>query len=174
MSDRLDRVARDCASDVLAYLIRRVVDPQDAADLLGDVFVVLASRPARIPEDVTEARMWVFGIARRLLLAHRRRAHSQLIEAQTLRGLLLAENTQGHEDDADRLFVRDVVAALPARQREVVTLVHWDGFTLADAAAHLGIRASTARTIYQRARESLRVVLSDTAEPVASTVPNER
>ncbi len=173
MSDRLDRLVRDCAPDVLAYLVRRLVDPEDAADLLGDVFVALASRPARIPEDATEARMWAFGIARRVLVAHRRRAHTELVGAETLRGLLLADNAQGHDDDADRLFVRDVVDALPPRQREVVILVHWDGFTLADAAKHLGIRASTARTLYQRARETLRVGLSEPTEPITSGLPNE-
>ncbi len=173
MNDRLDRLVRNCAPDVLAYLVRRVVDAEDAADLLGDVFVALASRPARIPEDATEARMWAFGVARRVFLAHRRRAHTELVEAETLRGLLLAENAQGHDDDVDRLFARDAVDALPPRQREVVILVHWDGFTLADAAKHLGIRASTARALYQRARESLRVGLSEPSKSMSSMLPDE-
>ena len=42
-------------------------------------------------------------------------------------------------------------------------LVHWDGFTLADAAGLLGLNASTARSRYAAARQTLKEALSDAA-----------
>lgn len=39
--------------------------------------------------------------------------------------------------------------------RELVTLVHWDGLTLAQAASLIGMNPSTARTRYARAKERL-------------------
>ncbi|MBN0038924.1 hypothetical protein JN535_01895 [Cellulosimicrobium cellulans] len=58
--------------------------------------------------------------------------------------------------------MRAAVVQLPARQRELVRLVHWDGFTLAQAAEVAGIRASTARTHYARARVALETQLRQT------------
>ena len=51
-----------------------------------------------------------------------------------------------------------------------MTLIHWDTFTLAQAAALLGLNASTARTCYARARNRLAVELSQESQaaPTAS------
>jgi DNA-directed RNA polymerase specialized sigma24 family protein len=46
----------------------------------------------------------------------------------------------------------------------VVRLVHWDGFTLGEAAALEGIPASTARSRYARAKRELAVALGLPAE----------
>lgn len=56
--------------------------------------------------------------------------------------------------------VRDAIARLEPDLAELVRLVHWDGFSLADAAELLGIPASTARGRYQRAKSELRAALS--------------
>jgi RNA polymerase sigma-70 factor (ECF subfamily) len=61
--------------------------------------------------------------------------------------------------------VRDAISALHPDLAELVRLVHWDGFSLADAAAVVGIPASTARGRYQRAKDELRVALAAPAEP---------
>ena len=46
-------------------------------------------------------------------------------------------------------------------------LIHWDGFSVAEAAEILGLNASTARGRYAAAREQLRQAL---AEPAAAKV----
>jgi RNA polymerase sigma-70 factor (ECF subfamily) len=56
--------------------------------------------------------------------------------------------------------VRDAIARLQPDLAEIVRLVHWDGFSLTDAAEIVGIPASTARGRYLRAKEELRVALS--------------
>lgn len=43
-------------------------------------------------------------------------------------------------------------------------LVHWDGFTLGEAAAHVRVSESTMRTHYQRARTALALTLTETHE----------
>ncbi|MFT4052073.1 sigma factor-like helix-turn-helix DNA-binding protein [Microbacterium sp.] len=62
---------------------------------------------------------------------------------------------QEHVPDRDdgRDLVRMEVSRLPGRQREIVILVHGDRFPLVDAAGYFGIRPTTARTRYQRARD---------------------
>ncbi|WP_241982916.1 sigma factor-like helix-turn-helix DNA-binding protein [Cryobacterium sp. TMT1-2-1] len=48
------------------------------------------------------------------------------------------------------------LAALSPRDQELVTLVVWEGPTIAQAATVLGIRADAARARYSRARRTLR------------------
>lgn len=57
--------------------------------------------------------------------------------------------------------VRDAVARLAPEHRELVELVHWEGFSIADAGAVLGLNASTARSQYSAARQKLRLALRD-------------
>lgn len=51
--------------------------------------------------------------------------------------------------------VRQALGALDQRSREVVTLVHWDGFAIAYAARLLSMNESTARTRHARALRRL-------------------
>lgn len=55
--------------------------------------------------------------------------------------------------------VRDAMARLKPELAEIVQLVHWDGFTLAEAAGIVGIPAATARSRYARAKDDLRAAL---------------
>jgi RNA polymerase sigma-70 factor (ECF subfamily) len=57
--------------------------------------------------------------------------------------------------------VRRAVGRLDERSRELVILVHWDGFSIAQAARLLSMNASTARTRYGRALHRLRRDLDD-------------
>ena len=47
---------------------------------------------------------------------------------------------------------------------ELVRLIHWDRFTLTQAARLLGVPASTLSSRYQRAADQLRVALAPVAQ----------
>ena len=49
----------------------------------------------------------------------------------------------------------EAIDRLPSEQAELVRLIHWEGFTVVEAAGVLGISESTARGRYQRARANL-------------------
>ena len=57
--------------------------------------------------------------------------------------------------------MRDAVARLPKAQRDLVTLIHWEGFAILEAAQILGLNPSTARSRYSTARASLRAALTE-------------
>jgi RNA polymerase sigma-70 factor (ECF subfamily) len=125
----------------------------DAADLLGDTLLVAWRRVRDIPTDPQRARMWLFVVARNVLAnADRGRRRRERLAAK-LGEELLARPLPPPDEDA--LAVREAVAALPPDLRELVRLVHWDGFSLAEAAKLTGTSASTARTRYSRARSLL-------------------
>lgn len=157
LQDWIEGVVDDNANDVLRYLRRRVSQPEDAADLLGRVLLALWENAAKVPRNDTDARMWCFGIARNILREHRRHTAKHLGLADELRDRLRSSPSQ--ETSAEHAAevsmraaeVRAAVASLDARSRELITLVHWDGFSIAAAARLLSLNESSARTRYGRA-----------------------
>lgn len=153
----IEVVVDENADDLLRYLQRRVEQPEDAADLLGRALLALWENGAKIPTSDTEARMWCFGIARNIVREHYRHTTRRLDLANRLRDYLL--DTASHDNAADMAAeansranaVRAAVRALDKKSRELVMLVHWDGFTIAEAARVLAINESTARTRHSRA-----------------------
>jgi RNA polymerase sigma-70 factor, ECF subfamily len=145
--------------DLLAYLQRRMDHPEDAADALGDLLVVVWRRRAAMPADPLEARLWLFGVAANTLQNHRRshRRHSDAV-ARLRNEILTTKPTICHDAD-DAVEVRGAVEKLPSREREPIRLIHWEGFTVAEAARVSGINESTARSRYASARSRLRTIL---------------
>ncbi|UJP10342.1 sigma-70 family RNA polymerase sigma factor [Microbacterium sp. KUDC0406] len=167
MSDEhITGVIRDNGSDLLGYFLRRVQDPEQAADLLADLFVVIWRRRKVVPTTSEDARKWCFGVARNVLREHHRGRTRRNDLADALRDHLetiVADPARVAEDGERDAAVRAAVRSLDARSRELVVLLHWDGFTIADAAAHLGMNPSTARTRYARARTRLAQLLTEGA-----------
>ncbi|WP_101525853.1 RNA polymerase sigma factor [Nocardioides houyundeii] len=148
---------RDASKDLLAYFVRRVTTPEDAADLLGETMLTAWSRIDKLPETPERQRMWLFVIAAHTLSNHRRTAQRRLGLTERLRTVL--STAAGPADTEGSYAVRDAVLRLHEAQRELVMLVHWEGFTLVEAAELLGLNASTARSRYAAARAALREAL---------------
>lgn len=89
-----------------------------------------------------------------MLANHRRGSGRRIALADRLR-TQIAGAVAEHPDPAETAEVRDAVAALPADRRELVVLVHRDGFSITEAAQLLDVNPSTARTRYGAARERL-------------------
>lgn len=155
------------APALLAYLTRRVSDPADAADLLGDVLVVVWRRIDSMPFEPEQARMWMFGIARKTLAGGHRAARRHQALTDRLRHEITTTNsaadlTGGTARDlvdprAERLT--QALSQLSHADQEILSLVHWDFFTLTEAGQHLRLRPSTTRSRYHRARIRLTQVL---------------
>ena len=141
-----------CSPDLLAYFERRTASA-DAADLLSETMLTAWRRIDDLPKDDIEARMWLFGVARRILANAERAAVRRWKLAERLRGHL-ATHPHTH-DDAQAIDVRDAVRRLPDDLRDLIGLVHWEGFTLEEAARIIGIPPSTARGRYRNARRRL-------------------
>ncbi|WP_354574653.1 RNA polymerase sigma factor [Frigoribacterium sp. UYMn621] len=164
---RVETLVRAEAGNLLAYFSRRVSPQADAADLLGDTLLVLWRRARSIPENDDEGRMWMFGIARNVLATHRRGLSRRLALADRLRDEMSILPSSGALDGTpqaapgdDRLeAVVSAMAELSASDREIIMLVHFDGFTLVVAGRLLHLRATAARSRYHRARNRLREIV---------------
>lgn len=138
---------------LLAYFARRVDTNADAEDCLSETLVVLWRRRADIPGDLTNLRPYAFGVARLVLSNHRRstRRHSSLYSALTQH--LTFEQPP---DSSAGETVRDALQSLTEPDRELLTLVHWDGLTIVAAGAALGLSPSAAQKRHTRAIARLR------------------
>lgn len=156
--DAVERVLADAAPALLGFFLRRVEPAEDAADLLSETLAAAWRASRRMPRDPEAARMWCFGVAKNVLRNHERGRRRRDTLADRLRGSIAVAAAPAFSDE--ELDLRTAVAALPDELRELVRLVHWDGFTVAEAAGLLGIPASTARSQHVRAKALLRAALA--------------
>lgn len=142
---------------LLGYFLRRVEEPADAADLLSEVFLVAWRRRSDLPDD---AHLWLFGVARKVLAAHRRRGHAQRDLANRLRNAVVEQYAPEEGD----LYVRQVLDRLPTRDRDVMELAVYERLTPTEIASVLGDRPGTIRVRMHRARQRLQKELGEDPE----------
>lgn len=71
--------------------------------------------------------------------------------------MLAARDSEAHGGAGE---LDDIVTALPDRQRTVVRLRYWEGFSEAEIAKVLGCRPGTVKSLASRARDQLAAALS--------------
>lgn len=143
--------------DLLGF-VRRRVHATHAEDVVGEVMLVAWRRLDDVPADLSAARAWLFGVARKTLQNTRRRDNRHDAVA-----VLLAEVRHGPADAGqhpDLVAHRvDIAAAWPllsALHQEAIALSVLDGLTAPEAAAVLGISSTAFRLRLSRARRTLR------------------
>ncbi|WP_157548764.1 RNA polymerase sigma factor [Nonomuraea candida] len=148
-------------ADILAYIRRRTASHDDTADALAETFATAWRRLDDVPQGHA-ARLWLFGVARRVL-ANGRRAETRRGELVERLGRQLAGWAEqagphggpqgGHGGDHDG--VREAFARLTPDDREVLALAGWEGLGSDEIAMVLGCSRNAARLRLHRARKRL-------------------
>lgn len=149
-----EQLFRETREDLLAYLVRRSPRAEDAADTLAETYLIAWRRFDAIPPG-DAARLWLFGVARNLLMKGATRHRVQDALAERLAGELRAGAPEPI-DDARSEALRVAVAALPASQREVILLTAWEGLTPKQIATVTGAPVNVVRVRLHRARNRLK------------------
>lgn len=173
---RFENVYGETRVPILGYLVRRTANPDDAADLLAEVYLIAWRRIDDLPPG-DEARLWLFGVARRVLANHHRRMRTETGLALALRDeLRFIGRDSADAGDSQAEAVRAALAELGSRDRELLTLSAWEGLTPVEMAKMLGRPAGLVRVQLHRARNRLRGSIAD--RPVGDTalglVPDRR
>jgi RNA polymerase sigma factor (sigma-70 family) len=154
---------RTAGTAVLGYALRRSDSREDALDLVAETFAVAWRRRIDMPVDPEEVRPWLFGIARRCLAnalrSSQRAGRLGARLAESLADASVPDPSALHEERAETRLVHEALGQLSPDDRELVTLIAWEGLTPAQAATALGLSAGTARVRLHRARTRLRAVL---------------
>jgi RNA polymerase sigma-70 factor (ECF subfamily) len=149
---------------LLAYAVRRLERTQDAADVVAETFLVAWRRCGDMP-DGDETRLWLYGVARRVLANQQRSVRRRERLGARLRERLAAVADPANEV-SQQVTVRAALARLGDLDREVLRLTVWEGLEPREVAEVLGIGAAAVRTRLSRARARLRELLgNDFREP---------
>jgi len=157
---RFSRLYREQGRAILAYALRRVADPEDAADVVAETFLVAWRRFDDVPLG-GGARLWLYGVAR-LVLTNLQRSERR----RTRLGARLAETLRTEIDthpapQGEAAEVLRAMSELGADDRELLMLVSWEELTPAEAARVLDLSALATRSRLHRARRRLRAVLEE-------------
>jgi RNA polymerase sigma-70 factor (ECF subfamily) len=150
----------DTRADLLAYVVRRSRSAEDAADVLAEAYLVAWQKLDAIPTG-EGARLWLFAVARNLLLRGASRDHSRhaLVERLAIE-LRSAHPAQAPIEDERSAALRAALAALSEAEREIVLLTAWEGLTPKQIAAVTGTPVNLVRVRLHRARTRLKHALA--------------
>jgi RNA polymerase sigma-70 factor (ECF subfamily) len=153
-------VVRRHGQSVHGYLFRRS-DRQTADELLGEVWLRAFRFRHSYDQEWSNARPWLYGIARNVLRAHWRGAadHVGLIES---RHDPWPDTDDRLDAGRQRTVLRDALRELHPEDREVLLLVAWEHLSPAEVALSLSIPQGTARWRLHRARTLLKERLGET------------
>jgi RNA polymerase sigma factor (sigma-70 family) len=143
------------AGAVLAYARRRT-SPANADDVMAEVFLTAWRRLADVPRD---ERIWLLGVARRVLANQRRGQTRQRALRERLEPQLPWSSPPADRDPPDQRVLR-ALAGLREDDREALLLLGWEELSHAEAARVLGIRARTFSVRAHRARRRLALALA--------------
>jgi RNA polymerase sigma-70 factor (ECF subfamily) len=148
---------RDHARELLGYALRRSADPDDAADVVAETFLIAWRRLAEVPHG-DEARLWLYGTARHVLANQGRGARRRDRLTERLRDELRRQ-LPAHRAQEGSAFL-EALAGLAEADQELLMLIGWEELAPTQAAKALGISPLAARTRLHRARRRLRARLA--------------
>ncbi len=157
--DELYRSSRD---DVFAYVAGMLRDRSAAEDITMQAFERAYRRRRSFNPKRGSRRAWLFGIARNAALdeLRRRQRHTALaVEPEDKAAAGAAEDAA--EAALRRSTVREAIARLRPRDRELIALKYFAGLDNSEIAVVVGISESNAGTRLHRVIEKLREECDD-------------
>ena len=145
--------------DLFEYAIRRVPDPEDAAEVVEETFLVAWRRLADVP-DGCEARLWLYGVARHAL-ANQRRGERRRAHLADRLAIELSNRLSYPPPGPEALAMLAALKQLDADDREVLLLAGWEELEPREIARVLEISTVACRSRLLRARRRLYRVLAD-------------
>jgi RNA polymerase sigma-70 factor (ECF subfamily) len=144
---------------LLAFVANRVDRPEDAEDIVQEVFVKIGKGVGGL-RDGDRVEAWIYQVTRNAIADHYRavareeRAGRRLVSDRSS-----AVSGAGDESVSLAGCLSPMLAQLPPHYREAIILVEYDGLTQTAAAHRIGISVSGMKSRVQRARAQLHELL---------------
>lgn len=164
---------------LLAYALRRTSCRSDAEDVVGETFTVAWRRVDKLPVDEEGQRLWLYGIARRILSnQHRSNSRDRRLndKAQALEPVESPAADAGVEDDSDVATALDVLTQLGDADRELVALAFWEELSSTQIAKVVGTSTANVSVRLHRAKKRLEKLYQQSVQetPTAGHVSSRR
>jgi RNA polymerase sigma factor (sigma-70 family) len=170
--DQFEAVYRELYAPICGYALRRVREPEDAAEAIAETFATLWRRFDACPRGA-DLRPWLFGVARRVIANQRRGERRRTALGQRLAESFDAAAFELLDPTEDASELGRAFAALNDSDRELLSLVAWEGLTREEIAVALGTNRAAVRLRLHRARKRLRDALPPTQTRFAGGTEHE-
>ena len=144
--------------DLTRFAARRV-GAETASDVVAEVFLIAWRR--RADYSPGEARLWLFGVAHKVIANELRTQGRKTRLAEKLQQTSSGESDDPSEAAATAMYVRSVLAMLPWHEQEALRLTQWESLSTAEAATVMGCSQAAFRVRQHRARRPLAALLTD-------------
>jgi RNA polymerase sigma-70 factor, ECF subfamily len=149
------------AGPLFVYALRRLGDRGTAEEVVQDTLVQAWRAADRYDPARGSHAAWLFTIARNLVIDRHRRAAARPRPAAYASGDP-EPLTDGEVDRAIEAWqLADGLARLSAEHREAIVLIHYQGYSVADAAARLGVPPGTVKSRVYYGLRALRLQLEE-------------
>lgn len=153
-AEKRDAIYRDCYPKVSRYIAARVHNPQEAEDLVSEVFLKVYQKLESFDETKSSVSTWVYAITKNTVIDYYRtnRFHSELAET-----LPAADDLEGdlcHEDTLNTLAA--ALSSLDERQRDIIILRYYRGLSLKEIAQRMALSYSYIKLLHTSALGTLK------------------
>lgn len=149
----------------IRYAERRLCSRADAEEAVDDAFEQLArSWPEILAGENPAAYAWQVVSNRVTDCARARRRRTSLADTMAFETLALRNSPSPIEELESNLCLFQAVTRLAQRQQDVFVLLHCEGYSTAEVAAHLGITEAGVRSTDRYAKRRLRELLAPPAD----------
>ena len=137
---------------VRAYVRGKIQDPHDVEDLVSAVFMKIVQKLDSYDPAKASVSTWVYTITQNTVTDHFRTRRTMV----AMEDYMLDEHPETLTDDAlDSLA--DALLTLREKERDLIVLHYYTGYTLKTVAEMMGMSYINAKVIHKKALESLRV-----------------
>jgi RNA polymerase sigma-70 factor (ECF subfamily) len=158
-----DSLYRECRDDVFAYVAGLLRDRSAAEDVTAQAFERAFRKRRSFDARRGSGRAWLFGIARNAALDELRRRSRMAELAAEPEDVGSASPEEGAEAALRRTALRQAMAGLDPRERELVSLKFFAGLSNAEIAAVIGTSETNAGTRIHRTITKLRRACDEAA-----------
>ena len=146
-------------AELRAWLRGRLGNPQDAEDVLQDLFLKALRQGGKFCQ-IENARAWLFEVARNAIADRLRLKREEVALPEDL----VYENDEPAAVDSLAACLPRALSELSEEDREAITLCDLEGMNQADYANLKGLTLPGAKSRVQRARKRLREHLSSACQ----------
>lgn len=163
---RFDELYRRYADRIFRYALARTGSASVADDVVGDVMVAAIETLQRFDRRRGSFSSWIFTIASRRVADHFRSQQRwrRLLARHSSSPPIVNDVLSNTLRDEQRQLVRDAIATLPDRQREIVLLRFVAELSIHDTGAVLNISEGAVKMRLNRALKNLALELKETVD----------
>ncbi len=151
----LEQLWENLHSRLCRFICSRINNPEDAEDILQDVFVSVHLHLDSV-KNMDRLESWIYQIARNSIIDYYRQQRKMGEVPE-----IAVEDEYPEQDTAESLapYLHEVVRSLPEPYRQALQMTDIEGLSQKELADRLNISISGAKSRVQRARQKVRDIM---------------